>query len=351
MSRQVVLFAGLHKTGSTSIQNTCARNQRVLRNAGFLYPVLSHRGQKFTNHTSTLRYMFRRDPQRRGYLRQYSEGSEAEAIAHRNNLREAMSSQLLNRSANILIAAEGVSLFTTVELNETKSWFNDRGCDIRIICYVRRLSGWISSMVSQRVTHERLSIAAAVGEFLETSGIVRDRIENIRSVFPDAKFYSYEVALQHRFGPVGFFFDAIGIGQPEEISFVKANEGRSDFAIRLLSSINEALGPRIIDGHPNRRYADNHISALQTIPGPKFSLQLDEVSQLMPKLRTENEWLKETLGEEFYDQHPQFSNGPCAWTQKSLGRLEELSKTSSLLVRSLIASYLAGLETTSAGTP
>ena len=225
-----------------------------------------------------------------------------------------------------------------------RSWFNDRGWHIRVVCFVRWLSNWINSMVAQRVAgFQHLTINFAVDEFLEASGAIRPRIANIREAFPDAEFYSYEAASRHRLGLVGFFFEAIGVRQLEKMIFARANERRSDCAIRLLSSINEALGPGFVDGAANPRYADNNISRLNAIPGARFSLRLDEVAPLLPLLRAENEWLKETLGEQFYDPRLEFGDGPCVWTEESLARLREILGTATPVVRALVASHMATL--------
>ena len=345
MARQVVLFAGLHKTGTTSIQETCARNERALLSAGFLYPTFIANGHRTVNHTGAFHFMFRKVPAKMGYSREKSlGGSSAGATAFGDRIKEAVSSRLLAGSTNLVVVAEGVSLLSIDELRAMKSWFGKRGWDVRVIGYVRWLSGWVSSMVSQRVTgFQHLTIKAATAEFLEASGLVRTRVTNLRDVFPDAEFYSYEAAAKHRHGLVGFFFETIGLRQMKDVTFVRANEGRSDCATRLMSSINEAFGPGLAGGAVNRRYADHDVRRLNSIPGPKFSLRRDEISPLLPLLVAENEWLKETLGEQFYDRHLEFGNEPCIWTEEGLACLREILGTATPAVRSLVASHRATL--------
>jgi hypothetical protein len=286
--------------------------------------------------------MFRKAPERGGYSGERTWGGRAGAVGIGDQLKEGIASRLLTRPTNLLMVAEGVSVHSTTELREMKSWFNDRGWDVRVLCCVRWLSSWISSMVSQRVTgFQHLTIKSAVAEFVAASSLVRARITNIREVFPDAEFYSFEVASSHRRGPVGFFFDAIGIRPTERMLFARANEGRSDCATRLLSSINEEFGPGVIDGTVNPRHADNRVSSLNAIPGPKFALRRDEVLPLLPMLVAENEWLKDTLGEQYHDPRLEFGDEPCGWTEESRAQLSALLDTSTPVVRSLAASHLA----------
>ena len=321
MPRQLILAVGLHKTGTTSIQQTCARNRRVLRDAGFLYPrvSVSGQGQTTANHTGTLHFMFRRQPEKFGYSRGATLGERDGIIEVGNQIREAFASQLLTQATNLLMVAEGASLFSVDELGDMKRWFNDRNWDVRVICFVRWLSSWINSMVSQRVTgFQHLTIQAAVGQFLDVSGAVQPWVTNIRKAFPDAELYSYEAASRHRLGLVGFFLEAIGIRPTEKMIFARANAGRSDCATRLISSINAAFGPGLGDGTVNPHYAGNGISRLNAIPGAKFSLRLDEAAPLLPLLRAENEWLKKTLGEQFYDPRLEFGAGRVFGQRRAL---------------------------------
>jgi len=68
MSRQLILFAGLHKTGSTSIQKTCVRSRNAILRAGFLYPEVLIKGRRFDNLTAALHFMFRKEPHKAGLL-------------------------------------------------------------------------------------------------------------------------------------------------------------------------------------------------------------------------------------------------------------------------------------------
>lgn len=67
MPRQLVLSVGLHKTGTTSIQQTCAANRRALLSAGFIYPEFSFDGKRVANHSGALHFMFRKEPAKYGF--------------------------------------------------------------------------------------------------------------------------------------------------------------------------------------------------------------------------------------------------------------------------------------------
>ena len=77
MKRQLILYAGLHKTATTSIQETCAANLRKLRKAGLVYPMMTREGQQESNHTTPLTWAFREAPHRAGLSKQFVAGDDA----------------------------------------------------------------------------------------------------------------------------------------------------------------------------------------------------------------------------------------------------------------------------------
>jgi hypothetical protein len=197
---------------------------------------------------------------------------------------------------------------------------------VQVVCHVRRLSAWIGSMIDQHVTGQyRLSIDAAVAEFVRGGGVVRPRIDNLRSVFPDAKFFSHEAAIKHPLGPAGFFFDTIGAPLKQGAA-VEANKGRSDCATRAISLLNEKFGMFDAQGEPNPRFrpGKNFLAKLKAIEGPRFALTRGDVEPLLPLLAAENEWLLQTLGPEFYDKELAFPEAPaCQWTESRIAQLRD----------------------------
>ena len=108
--KQLILLAGLHKTATTSIQRTCAANQRELFGAGFAYPPLASPGDAGgSNHTTILNW-FRRDPASAGLMGQFKWAavSAADGVAFLAGFARSLD-KLPDR---LLMVAEGVSLFS-----------------------------------------------------------------------------------------------------------------------------------------------------------------------------------------------------------------------------------------------
>jgi hypothetical protein len=324
MVKQVILLAGLHKTATTSIQQTCAANQQRLRRVGVGYPTWSKPGEAGSNHTLILN-CFKQDPASAGLMRQ-SRWTEAEP-GYREQVLARFARVVDDAPGRLLLAAESVSLFTRDELEAMKGWFAERGCGIRLICNVRHLSSWINSMIAQRVTSGvRQTITQAVAEYAAYGSIVRKRIENIRRVFPEAEFHSHEQATRHPAGPVGHFLDNAGIQVPPPFRFVRANEGSSDLATRLVSIVNEKFGRFDDAGRPNPDYYGNQrlADAARTLAGRKFALRPDEAAPILPFLEADNAWLKEALGPAFHDERIGFRRLEPDWTPESLAQFEQI---------------------------
>ena len=321
--KQVILLAGLHKTATTSIQQTCVANLPLLKSAGFDYPSAQHDGKWESNHSRLVNALFGREPHKHGLQAQFTMDA-APVPGSQARLREKFAATIAS-SQKLLVVAENVSLFDVDELELMKDWFQQQGMQVRMMCHVRHLSGWFNSMVAQRVTGlMRMTIEAAVEEFRAHGSIVRDRVEALRQVFPDTGFYSHERAVQHPEGPVGFYFQNIGLQPPAQLRFVRANEGRSDCATRVLSIINERFGQFNADGSSNPSYHAGPAvqRLLDEVGGGKFTLRRAEVLPVLGMLDADNQWLRDNLGEDFFDTRMEFKEGPWRWkpeTTKPLG--------------------------------
>ncbi len=174
-------------------------------------------------------------------------------------------------------------------------------------------------MVAQRVTAgPRMTIPAAVDEFAQLGSIVRQRLENIQAVFPQAEFHSHERAALHPQGPAGFFLEALGIGPTQQLEIIRANEGRSDPATRLLSVLHEKFGRYLADGQLNSGWLGDDVEApIKRIAGSRFSLTRAEAATILPLLEADNDWLSERFGDAFHDPALTFPDAPPAWTAQT----------------------------------
>lgn len=317
MTRELILYVGLHKTASSSIQHTCAANQARLEAAGFTYPVYSlTSGVTEVNHSRALRNIFRRDPARMGLGGQLTAGTVTWGEADREQLKSKFIAALTSSGARGVLAAEALSVFSIDELEAVKRWLESAGFRLRVICHVRHIASWLTSMVAQRVRGQAaLTIGEAVREMVDAGGIVKPRLEVVRAVFPQAEFFSHETAVAHPLGPPGFFLETIGMRETGGLQWERVNEGASDLTVRTMSVLNERYGSMQVK-RPLQQLArfmnEPGPAAIQRLRGPKFRVTVSEAAPLGSLIASENAWLRDELGAAFHDPDPSFAAKPLA---------------------------------------
>jgi hypothetical protein len=308
--RKLILYAGLHKTGSTSIQVACQRNLAALEKAGYLYPMVETTvdGRTFpdSNQSGLIRAMFCREPHellRNGPVRQ----SKQFFIERQRALRAGFGKSLAASPAmHMLIVAEEVSTLSVVELRDLRLWFEQLGFTIEAYCCIRSPLSWLDSMVAQEVMGKksgRYALPEALAKCGSGEGILIPRLTRLLVVFPDMRLYAFASAIAHARGPAGYLFDTAGVDFDGVYENVRENVGGSDHAVRLHSHINRHFGHRFAQAGNDVMYRQlpSLYPALYTIPGEKFRLRTSEIAHLAAILKEESAWLSERLGEDNWD--------------------------------------------------
>jgi hypothetical protein len=310
--KRLTLYAGLHKTGSTSIQAACQRNLRPLEQAGYLYPMAETTvdGRTFpdANQSGLIRAMFCQAPHelmRSGAVRQSPEFF----LARQQSLRLQFAKTLAEIApGHLLIVAEELSNLSVAEWRDLRQWFETLGYVIDVFCCVRPPTSWLNAMVAQEVMGKksgRYALPEIIAKYETADGILLPKLTAMLEVFPDIRFYPFAQAIAHPNGPVGCFFDAAGIRFAGAYENLKENIGGSDHAVRLHSHINRHFGGRFAAAGNDAMYRQfpKAYPELYTIPGEKFRLRASETARLAPVLARENAWLRKRLGEDYCDRH------------------------------------------------
>ncbi len=210
-----------------------------------------------------------------------------------------------------------------------------------MISYVREPFNLLVSTVQQEARCEVIQRALEYSNGLNSYG---EKIQKLIDLFQsDAEFYSFEDVCQHPAGPVGFFFDLIGIDLPVGKT-LRINEGMSAHAARLLSFINGAapmvVGERAIN--PLRKRLDCLL--LEKIKGERFQLTFAELEQVKPQILRAREAIAEKLGDDFL---PSVNYSYCDgvdWGNQQLEYLLKISGSLDLQMLLRIYDYLASIE-------
>lgn len=333
---QVIIHAGFHKTATTSIQKTCAKNRKQLEKLGFYYPLFYLNETLFDNHSALFYSMFTSNPER-----YHVNVNWKVDVNEANKKYEQQLNELLQKKLNkIVISGEDISVLTKSELSRMKEKIYSYGYSIRLIILVRSPFSSLNSFIQQQIKSGR-SIEKA------NCQSTKNRIENIISVFPEAEFYSFQKSCKHNYGPIGYFLNLIGVNNYSEIDFFDSNTSISNQSARLISYINERH-PLWINEKVNSLVSHNQISLFNKIKGSKFKLTSNEIEKFRHILDKDNEYLSEKFSIDFCDPKPYLTleeNQKNYWSREQLEQLKiAIYKIDhNLVVKEIIRDYFKNI--------
>jgi hypothetical protein len=286
----MVVHFGMHKTGTSSIQESLFRR---LADKRFYYVNFG-----IPNASNGVTMCFRTDLERYGPLRKT--GVTAAKLASRRAEAERRLSSEIEESAGrtAVISGEHIGKLSDAELRDMRRFLAERGRHALLpIAYVRRPKEYMESAFQQRVRGGlgRLNAERLFPEYRQRFAkfdTVFGR-ENVRlSVFEPGRFPGGCV--------VRDFCARVGIEfRAEEV--IRVNEALSLPALSLLFAYHRfgpgfGVGPRVLQ--ENRLLVER----LRALPGPKPRLHSALVAPVIERRRDEIEWmearLEASLGEE-----------------------------------------------------
>lgn len=297
--RKIILHIGLHKTGTTTIQNVLYENRDfLLRQEGILYPSLA------PNLSTPLRTIFLNNPQEHASNKMADFTSEEIAALQENYLdtleREISSSEW----DTLLLSAEGVSNLSTLELAKLREWGEKYASNWTILVCVRHPVEWARSVIQQSLrrgdTLQQLYEEPPVSPY-------RIKISRFISAFSreSVRVFDFETAIRSDGGIVGAFAQQAGLAASSSdflaSKSVHTNESLSLEAVHILSSLN-CQRPIFADGvRASRRAGPGHeLPYLARIEGRKFDVPEPVKKNIRLQSRDDVAWLNETFGLDLY---------------------------------------------------
>ncbi len=203
MNKTLYLHVGIHKTGTSSIQRTLFSNRVLLENEGYFYP----KGWN-ENHSGALQGMFSDDPC--STVVNIKKCLTREQIFAKDELnKNIIINEVQNTSCNnIIISAEGTSLFPKDELVIFKNFINERLdiTEIVVILSVRDVLSFAMSTIQENVKSGNKGYGLNVERF---NLLYETKISKFIDIFgrDNLKIYKFEDAIKHKYGPVAYFLE------------------------------------------------------------------------------------------------------------------------------------------------
>lgn len=296
--KTLILHAGLHKTGSTSIQESLGIRKDVLEQEGYRYPAFRNPdGVLEYNHSYMFQLAFSNAPSQLAIVKKRGWDPTLAASCYYNQLRVAMED-----CPNLILSGEGISRLNELELKKIKELFNT--WKINVITYVRPAYSFFCSAQQERIKNG--TVSNIVPDRLPNSE--SDTITRLQRVFNNITFISFSDACRHQLGPAGDFFDRFQLSYGKQDNRHVSNIGLGNIVTRLCAHLNDRLNTGKSPEYDSAK--SSFQSPLLAIKEQKFRLCEDELVKIQSFLVEENLKIYELTGLDFRDE-VMITSSPC----------------------------------------
>ena len=331
-TKQIIIHTGFHKTASSSIQHTLGLNRQLLQDKGYHYPNLKVDGKQLFNQSIPLFGYYTEAPQN---FKQYWYHNN---VSHQriNGLIKQFLEHDISKYNKIIFSDEFISKLSIDALKLMKNDFESLGYQLRIISFIREPFSLAVSSIQQQAHSQ--GIEKIIKK--QTNSTIVPNITNILSVFPDAEFFSFEHACNHKSGPVGFFLDLLNV-HLDTNKMVRINESMSQQAARLSSHIN-TRAPLFLSGNKlNPIRTKDDIVGIYQIKGHKFALTNTEMKLVEPQCLKNRKDISNILGEDFLPEPAINAVDHIQWSDSQIEYLISIQSNLNLYVLLEIYNYFA----------
>jgi hypothetical protein len=230
--KTAILHAGLHKTGTTSIQESL----NGYDDGDIAYAKL---GKK--NHSNFLQTLFLKNNHFNHWTNLGLSAAEHKELV--SVYWNTLNKQLLKRHSRIIFSGEELSALDTEALARLKRHFNAHQRDVAVFVFVREPLGMTASLMQEMVKWgSLLQNESTDGDAINY--LLSERVGNLLKVFGNdaTHILHYEDALSNKYprGVVDYFAEALGI-RPEDLPSIKStNQSISETTYKLLNNFYQS---------------------------------------------------------------------------------------------------------------
>ena len=285
-----IIHIGMHKTGSTSIQNSL----HGFSDDRFLY---AHLGDS-PNHSLAIYSLFADSPERHHLHK--ANGRDRSAVQDyiakvRIDLERAIS---IVNGRTLLISGEDISVLQQKDLDKLCHYFRGHFDELMICGYVRPPAGFISSGFQQRVKGGQVDRVSPDQEYRNYEKTFRKFDENFGR--ENVQLWKFEPKSFPDGCAVQDFCARLDISFPVE-RVIRANESLSRQAVSLLYTyrkFGKKLGFRPMIGGESQKV----VAMLADVRNDKFRLSPAIVRPVLEANRADIQWMEERLGQSLHEE-------------------------------------------------
>lgn len=319
----IKLHIGLHKTATSSIQKTLIKNRDLVADSGWHFPrMVDWKGRHAPNSGMGFYAAFLENYESKAQL--VKQGYDRER--DRPHFRQAIRDEI-EHAGQVLFTGESISLLNSEEVRDMHQLLCSFGRDVTPLCFVRSPLEMAVSGLQENVKHGHKYRPTAVRK--------SEAIARFKTIFGRLEAHPFAVAKAHAYGPVGYFIETVGLGDPADYEIVRENDSISDLAVRLMGFVNSIFPMRREAINAGHRYYDD-LRPFWTIPGPKYAMTQAELQHAAKPIEKENAEFRRLLGEAFCDQGTLSAAEAAEWTEEAVDHvIEALPQIPSVLLPSV----------------
>lgn len=292
--RELLLHVGMHKTGTSSIQQTLLAERAVLQEAGFSYLDAG------ANHSRIVYSAFCEAPHLYHVNRRHGLHGVAEAAGFAAGCRDRLARFLAEAPGpRLVISGEDIGVLGRAGVARMLAAFRPLVDRIVVIGFVRPPLSFIASAIQQRIRGG--STLAEVSD-----GVVpqyRHRFEPFRGApeVAELRLQPYERAALASGCSVATFLQLCG-APPElydRLTVDRANAGASRLGVVLALAANEAVPVFLPDGTANPARTPRLARFLDQLEGPRFAAPPALLAPHLARIAEDVAWMEAVLGRPF----------------------------------------------------
>lgn len=287
--KNCIIHIGMHKTGSTSIQNSLQN----FNDDNFLYADLGE-----PNHSIAIYTLFAANPENH-HIHRARRQNVAAMQEYIRPIQTKLEFALKEaKEKTLIISGEDIGALSSEGLVKLRQYFQDRDYKLSIVGYVRSPAGYQASSFQERVKHgvvKQINLEALYPNY-EKKFSKFDEVfgrENVHLWKFDAKLFPNGCVVQD-------FCARLGINLPHE-RICRKNESLSRQAVSLLyiyQKFGQLAGGKAMSA-PEAQILGN---ALAEIGTDKFRFSPDIVRPCLEKNQTDIEWMEQRLGQSLCEE-------------------------------------------------
>ncbi|MEH6570550.1 MAG: hypothetical protein V7709_15830 [Halioglobus sp.] len=317
---QIILHVGMHKTGTTSIQNNCYRNRKTLAEHGIIYPSFSYLDQTRSNHSGPITAAVSDKPDRYGEQWRAGLGNNPKALqqAYQDQFRELLDTP---KADTLILSGETISAFANDDLKKLRKQLLQHTDHLKVLVYLRNPASAVGSILQQRVRGG--GDRDTDDNIIALASISRRRYQRLKKVFGDSlDVLNFHEAVSQPSGLVGSFMEFCGLPAEEtlKLEFAAANPRTSMESFKLMLAINKVYPAKSGDEGRQREY--NDLRPLSLLPGQPFRMENLDSAKVQREIDAETQWLSKELNLNF-PETPAKTEQSELWNTPVLYAVEE----------------------------